>query len=356
MREAVEAVEIAAGAVVVETPSGRLPARFGSGDTEWAAVRQRCGLLDARFRGVLRVTGADRETFLQGMLTNDVVGLAEGSGLYAAVLTIQGRIVSDLRVFKLADELWLEAPAARIDVVRATLDHYIIADDVELLPADTWAPLVAIEGPDAGRIAQEVLGVPVTTLEPFGHQACTVDGARLRVAAVTHSGEHGYLVFGSPAVASELWERCGAAGAEPVGMDALDVLRIEAGIPWYGRDMDEELLVSEVGIESAISYRKGCYLGQEVVERVAARGQVQRKLVGLTCAGDGVPAVPVNVRRDGRDVGWITSAAWSPARREIVALAYLRRDWWDPGTAVEIATPEPLPAVVVALPFYARPA
>jgi len=349
--DTLEAVELAAGGVF--EASDPLPLRFAGLDAEWAAVRRRCGLLDARFRGVLRVTGGDRETFLQGMLSNDVVRLDAGQGVYAALLTIQGRIVSDLRVLKLADEIWLDAPAARVDVVRETLDKYIIADDVELVPADTQAPLVALEGPEAERIVRTLVGNSVAPLAPFAHQECAVDGTPVRIAAVTHSGAAGYLFYGAPGSAAGLWERCRAAGAEPVGMEALDVLRLEAGIPWYGRDMDEDVLISEVGIDTALSSRKGCYLGQEVVERVAARGQVQRKLVGLACEGDGVPPTPVTVEHEGKEVGWITSAAWSPGRRAVIALGYVRRECWEPGTVLDIATPEPRPAMVVTLPFVA---
>ena len=115
-------------------------------------------------------------------------------------------------------------------------------------------------------------------------------------------------------------------------MDTLDVLRIEAGIPWHGRDIDESTLISEVGIDTAISYKKGCYLGQEVVERVAARGQVHRKLVGLLCAGREVPAPETKLTRDGKEVGWITSAVWSPARAAVVALGYARRECWEVGS------------------------
>lgn len=348
--DALEAAEVAAGAVFIG--DARLPAHFTDVETEWAAARQRCGLLDARFRGVLHVTGSDHEAFLQGMLTNDVLHLDAGRGAYAALLTIQGRIISDLRVLKLDGEMYLDLPVSRVEVVRETLDRYIIADDVEVMPATATVPLVAVEGPEALRVVADLVGAP-STLAPFAHEATSVDGQPVRIAAVTHGGSPGFLFYGAPGVGAGLWERCRRAGAEPVGMDALDVLRLEAGIPWYGRDMDEETLISEVGIESAISYRKGCYLGQEVVERVAARGQVQRKLVGLVCDGAELPATPTSLVDGGKDVGWLTSAAWSPGRREVIALGYVRRDWWEPGTTLSLALPEVRRARVVSLPFVA---
>jgi folate-binding protein YgfZ len=355
MSSELEAVERAGGAQFVTVDTIELPARFSDLQSEWSAVRQRCGLLDARFRGLLRVTGADRVSFLQGMLSNDVAKLQAGEGTYAALLTQQGKLVSDLRVYVLAEELWLDVPAARVEAVRAALERFVIADDVEFVAEDAWVPLVVIEGPHAARVLLAVAGESMADAPPFTHRELRFEGAIVRAVAVSHSGESGYLLYGPPAVAPKLWEHFHAAGAEPVGLDALHVLRVEAGIPWYGHDMDESMLVSEIGLESAISYRKGCYLGQEVVERVAARGQVHRKLMGLVCDGTLLPAPESKLVVAGNEVGWITSAAWSPARETVVALGYVRRECWDVGTEVRVTSPAgETNARVAVLPFYSR--
>ncbi len=330
-----------------------LPERFADPRTEWGAVRQRCGLLDARFRGLLRMTGSDRASFLQGMVSNDIAGLQAGDGTYAALLTQQGKIVSDLRIYVLADELWLDVPAARVAAVREGLERYIIADDVEFAAEQAWVPLVAVEGPLAARTLMGVVGEAVEGWKLLTHRELSFDGARLRVTAATHSGEGGFLLFGPPQFREGLWQYCCAAGAEPVGMETLNVLRVEAGIPWYGCDMDESTLVSEAGIEEAISYKKGCYLGQEVVERVAARGRVHRKLVGLVCDGPSLPEAHAGLSREGNEVGWITSAVWSPARQSVVALGYVKREHWEVGTELRLAQSGTI-ARVAALPFYAR--
>lgn len=332
-----------------------LRAVFSSTRNEWAAVRQRCGLLDARFRGLLRLSGADRTTFLQGMVSNNVAALQAGQGVYAALLTIQGKMVADLRVYALADELWLDVPAVREAAVRETLDRYIVADDVEFAADDAWAPLVAVEGPQAARTLIGVLGNAVDGMQAFDHREFTFDGARVRVAAASHTGENGYLLFGNPGLTARLREHCQAAGAEPVGTDALNVLRVEAGIPWYGPDFDDSILILEVGLDAAISYRKGCYLGQEVVERVSARGQIHRKLVGLVCGGETVPLADATLVHGDKEVGRITSAVWSPARQAVIALGYARSEYWEPGTELQIALPRGTAAgQVVALPFYSR--
>jgi len=328
-----------------------LPARFTDLDTEWTAVRQRCGLLDARFRGLLRLTGPDRTTFLQGMVTNNVAVLRDGQSTYAALLTIQGKIVSDLRMFALADELWLDVPATRKAAVQTALEKYIVADDVEFVSEDTWAPLVAVEGPQAARVLVAVLGSTIEGLDPLAHRQLTFDGTPVRVAAVTHTGENGYLLFGQPGIASGLWEHCRATGAEPVGTEALNVLRVEAGIPWYGPDFDDSVLIAEAGLEKAISYDKGCYLGQEVVKRIAARGQVHRKLVGLRCDGEHVPPANTKLLHAGKEVGWTTSAVRSPACAAIIALGYVKSECWSMGTELQAAG---MVARVVSLPFDAR--
>ena len=248
MTRQLEAVERAAGARMAPLGDVMLPARFGTLEHEYAAVRRRCGLLDAGFRALLRLTGADRVGFLQGMLSNDVARLRDGEGIAAALLTQQARVVSDLRVYALADEMWLDVPAARTAAVRAALERFIIADDVEFVDDAAWVPLVALEGPHADRVLVGVTGTALAGPPPYTHVPVHFDGVPLRAVAVGHAGMSGYLLIGDPAVAERLWAHCRAAGAEPVGMDTLDVLRIEAGIPWHGRDMDENTLIGEVGL------------------------------------------------------------------------------------------------------------
>ena len=157
MNESLEAIERADGALFVRFGERDLPARFTDLQSEWAAVRQGCGVLDARFRGLLRLVGSDRTTFLQGMLSNDVVELHDGQGTYAAFLTQQGKVVSDLRVYVLADGLWIDVPSQRWTAVRDGLGRYIIADDVEFSEDGACEPLLALEGPLAARTLLSVI-------------------------------------------------------------------------------------------------------------------------------------------------------------------------------------------------------
>jgi glycine cleavage system T protein len=345
-------VQAAAGATCDDTFGVRVPRAFGSPQGEWQAIRQAVGILDARHRGLIAVTGGDRVSFLQGQLTNDVNQLAPGNGTYAALLTIQGRVVADLYVFVLADRVLLDVPAIRSDAVRAALERFIIADDVELAIGGIDA-LLSVEGPRAAQLLSDVAGATLADLQPYQHREIAIDSVTVRVVAIGQTGEAGFRLLGLRTDAATLWQRLIAAGATPVGLDALNVLRLEAGIPWYGIDMDEEALVMEVGLDDAISFNKGCYLGQEVVERVAARGHVNRKLCGLIGAASIVPPAGTTLSRDGKDIGHVTSAAASPALGSIVALGYVHRSAGDIGTVLQACvTDQPIDLTITARPFY----
>ncbi len=312
----------------------RIPPFYAEPRAEWSALRGNAGLIDGHCADLLRLNGGDRATFLQGMITNDILKTPVGAGVYAALLTIQGRIVSDMRVLQLADEIWLDLPPGAAPIVRAALEKYIIADDVEFAEDEAWRPLLSIEGPKAARVVVAVLGESFDDLAPLAHREGLFEGHVVRVVAAARSGAAGFVVFGAPEMRGDLWARCCAAGADPVGAEALNVLRIEAGIPWLGVDIDDSVLSGEAEIETAISFRKGCYLGQEVVERVAARGQVQRKRVGLRFGGSDVPARDSKLFAADKEVGRVTSAVFSFAAEAVIGMGYVRREAWEPGTAL----------------------
>lgn len=329
-----------------------LPGRFAAADREYGAARDGCAMWIAGFRRMLAAVGEDRVTFLHGMLSNDVKALSTGEGTDAALLTQQGKIVSDLRVYAERDRILLDVFAERADVVTAALEKFIVADDVELSVPDDAQPLIGITGPGAGAVLEAVLGGALPARRAVAHETRTVAGATLRVMAVDESNGAGYMLCGAPSRVTELWQALRAAGAQPIGMEALNVLRVEAGIPWYGIDMDEDVLLMETNLDRAVSFSKGCYLGQEVVERVAARGKVNKKLTGLTVDGDTVPLHDATLAADGRDIGRITSAVRSPALQRVIALGYVHRDYLDPGTIVSVVAPSAeLKARVTTLPF-----
>ena len=321
---------------------------FGDPAREWRAAREGAALLPAQYRRLIAATGGDRVDFLQGMLTNDVRALAAGGGLYAALLNQTGKVVTDLRVYAESERLLLDVLAWRATTLVESLQRFLIADDVELEPP-AEQPLLHLEGPLAAAVAGEALGVTILPSAPLAHVAAAFGGTPLRVVCASEAGGAGILVCGPPAVAAALFDACREAGATPAGLAALDLLRIEAGVAWPGIDMDETTLIMETGREAAISFSKGCYLGQEVVERIAARGHVNRQLAGLQLTSDALPARGTALLADGRQVGYVTSAARSPLFEGPIALAIVQCKHATQGERLEVA--DHGAATIAALPF-----
>lgn len=313
----------ARGAVLAPFEGVEVVLHFGDVDREWRAAREGAALIPAGYRRALAVTGGDRVDFLQGMLTNDVKALAPGAGCDAALLNQTGKVVSDLRVYGEADRLLLDVMAWRAAALRQGLEKFIIADDVVLADA-AEQPLLQFEGPLAGAVAREALGLSALPEQPFGHAAAAIEGRPLRVVQASEAGGDGVLVLGPAAALPRLLHIGVEAGGVPAGIAALDRLRIEAGVPWPGIDMDESTLLLETGRDAAVSFSKGCYLGQEVVERIAARGHVNRRLHGVVLDGATLPARGTALLADGRPVGYVTSAVRSPLFARPIALAMIQ--------------------------------
>lgn len=323
-----------------------------TGADEVRAVRRGAGLFELPGRGVLAVRGGDRVRWANGMLSNDVAALEDsgpGAGCYALLLTAQGRIVADLHVLLREDELWLETERAEIPEVIARLEKFVIADDVALLDRSAELARLAVEGPAAPAILETLAGGP---LPPDAWREVDPADGGFALAAYALAGGEGFQVFAHPARAQAVRARLlaagNASGLVEAGAETLRVLRIEAGVPWLGEDLDETVLPDEAGLGDAVSTTKGCFTGQEVVARMRSRGRISHRLVGLR-GGDEVlrPGAPVSI--GGQRVGEVTSAIRSPAAGAI-ALAYLRVPHDAEGTLVEV---EGTRAEVSHLPFGA---
>jgi folate-binding protein YgfZ len=341
----------ARGAVLEPFRGVTLPAHFGDVGREWRAASGGAGVFAAGFRSLLSATGEDRVSFFQGMLSNDVKALQTGQGVYAAFLTQQGKVVSDLRVYAESDRFLLDVVAWRREVLREALERFIVADDVELAEADDQ-PLLGVEGPLAAAVVGEALGTPELPRARLAHVRAVFEGAPLLVVSVSELDRTGLLLCGPPHSAAPLLDALVEAGALPIGMQALDVLRVESGIPWAGVDMDDSTLIMETGREAAISFTKGCYLGQEVVERIAARGHVNRKLVGVSFEAAAAPQAGARLLADGKEVGYVTSPARSQALERPIALAMLHRSHAAPGAQIELEGGGG--GTVAALPFQSE--
>jgi folate-binding protein YgfZ len=301
--------------------------------------------------------GEDRASFLQGMVSNDVQALRPGEGCAAVLLTEQGRIVADLRVYALETCFLLDVDAHIKEKLIESLSRFIIADDVELEDLSETQTTLALQGPLSSQVLATA-GVAVSLANALQHCEATVAGASIRVVRVDDTGEKGYELLIPTADSESVWRALLQAGTplglRPVGLTALNTLRVEAGIPWYGLDMDEGRIVLEVGMEHAVSFKKGCYLGQEVVERATARGHINRKLSGLIIKGDGspLPASGDKLFHETQEVGWVTSAVTSPRFGCPIALGYVRREHLTPGTQLRIDRQGiPMIAEVTTLPF-----
>lgn len=334
-----------------------IPASLSVSRTGYDAARLQAAVIDRSRRGRIVLSGKDRAAYLQGLLTNDITALKAGEGCYAAYLTAQGRMITDLLVYELGDVILLSLPGEVKDAVLAKLDQFLFSEDVQLGDVTETFAAIAVVGPRAAAVVEGVIDVKTSLagLPEHGNRRVQVAGQPAIVLRVTDTGVPGYELLVEPGSREALLAALAQAGVNAIDDATADVLRIEAGVPVFHRDMDEDTIPLEAGIESrAISQTKGCYVGQEVIIRVLHRGhgRVARRLVGLAIDGEVVPAAS-GVSVDGREVGRVTSAAWSLALDRPIALAYLHRDHTEPGTEVVVDGNR---AVVTALPFVPPPA
>ena len=314
-------------------------------------------------RSVVRVSGTERGSWLQGLLTNDVQGLAPGQGCYAAWLTPQGRMITDAIVLAEEDTLTVDVPVALGELVNRQLGAAIFAEDVQLSDEGAMWGMVGVHGPNAAAaIARAAVGsrpsafrLTAEAMMGWSEYTNAPLGLLGRVMRLDQYGTPGFVIRVA-ADARDLWmSRLRLAGGTPIAAEVVEFARVEAGRPEFLVDMDADTIPLEAGIEDrAISFTKGCYVGQEVIVRVVYRGggRVARKLVGLKLDGSAVPGARATVRGERGEVGRVTSAAWSPRLRSTVAMAYVHRDFVEPGTALTVdCEGTPVPAVVSAFPI-----
>ncbi|MGH7268362.1 MAG: aminomethyltransferase family protein [Candidatus Rokuibacteriota bacterium] len=343
------------GARFGEADGHLVPLDYGDPTGEHRAVREAVGLVDRSHRGKVEATGRDRAAFLQGMLSSDVKSLVPGQGCPAAFLDAHGKVVSLMLVHCLPDRLGLEMDRPLVAPTLAALDRFLISERVEFEDASDRAGILTLAGPGARAAVEKALDQAIPELSPASHVTRQVDGLAVRVVRTAEAGEEGYDLWCAPGGLARLWEAAAAAGARPVGWEAWETLRVEAGRVRHGADVDAGTLVMEVPLEHAYSLNKGCYIGQEVIARVTYRGHVNRKLVGFRFPDARAPRPGAAVLVDGQEVGRITSAVVSPALGRGLALGFLRREHWEPGTRVEVREAGgSLTAEVAELPFYRR--
>ncbi|MBZ5496193.1 MAG: aminomethyltransferase family protein [Acidobacteriia bacterium] len=345
--------EAAAGACFEPYCGWEVAAHYGNPDAEYQALRLTAGALNACFLGKLRAAGKDRHRYLNSMLTHNIKDLGMGTGCYAALLTRQGLMESDLWVYAFADELWLECPPCGVDRALATLAKHIVSDVVSLDDITDAFGILSLQGPKAGKIMETAAGVSLSTLRPLEHRTIERERGNWVVVNRDRSGSGGYDLWLPCADLPGVWNQwTEVERVQPVGLRALNWARTEAGIPWYGSDMDDRSLPVEMGLDAAISMNKGCYRGQEIVARIAHRGRLDRRLGGVVVDNHEPPARGAEVRSEGVRIGEVCSAVPSPRLGKPLALAVIKTAFLRPGTPVEVDSGHGyLPGTVVALPI-----
>ena len=330
-------------AAVSEYLGATTASRFVDPRQELAVLRSGCGVYDLGFRAKISLTGEDRVRWLNGMVTNNIRDLAPGRGAYAFLLNPQGHILGDLYAYNRGDSITVDTDRNQTEKILATFDHYIIMDDVEVKNLSEELTALGIGGP-RGRDVLRAAGFEIADMEPLQILSGTWRGNDYSLVC----GEHGnYEIWIAPREVRALWGALLAAGATAVGSEALELERIELGIPAFSVDIRERDLPQETEQARALNFNKGCYVGQEIVERIRSRGAVHRKFTGFMLDGTVNPGSKVSA--NGKDVGEITSVAASPGTDgKIIALGYIRREIGAPGREVMIGTTT---GTVVQLPL-----
>jgi folate-binding protein YgfZ len=328
----------------------------------YRAIKEHAAIGAIAPRKAIGVSGADRASYLQGLLTNDIQALTPGTGCYAAWLTPQGRMLTDLHVLESGDMILLDLPADELAATLQRLDQFIFSEDVQLADLSGTLEAVWIHGPEsAALLDQTLIGVEGLAGWPEYHNAragvSSINDSRphyeIVVARVSQLGVPGFVVYIEPSGKADLERALVDRGAVIADASALEAARVEAGYPLFGIDMTHDTIPLEAGVEErAISFSKGCYVGQEVIIRVLHRGhgRVARKLVALRLSAEG-PAAGATIRAGDRDLGAVTSAAVSP-RFGSIALGYVHRDFTEIGSRVSVQGPAgPVDAVVTSRPI-----
>jgi aminomethyltransferase len=304
--------------------------------SEFEALLSGCGFYELSSRVKIALTGGDRMRWLNGMVTNNIRDLAAGRGVYAFLLNPQGHILGDLYAYNQGESLMIDSDQFQSEKLLATFDHYIIMDDVEVANVSDKLTATGIVGPKSREVLCAA-GFEIPNLEPLQFVNVTRSNVGMTVVRGDGAAVESYELWSSPDQVTSIRDVLRSAGAMPVCPNALELLRVAAGIPRYGQDIRERDLPQETEQQRALHFSKGCYIGQEIVERIRSRGNVHRKFTGFEVEG-ALPAVGTKIQADGRDIGEITSVASLPlgGGERSVALGYIRRELATPGKQFQV--------------------
>lgn len=309
----------------------------------YTAAQTGAAVIEAVWSGIVKLTGEDRISWLQGMVTNDIEKLGAGAGCYAGHLTPQGKLVAHMHVLADDDALWLSLERSALPKLISAFDKLLIMEDVQVADVSEEWTVMGLAGPNARAAIERWIGRPLDIGSRYSHRQ--LNGYRVVASDL------GFDVWTSPERAEDVLRALKRGGATAIDRATWEVLRTEAGMPIYGVDIDETTTMPELG-ERGISYEKGCFVGQEVVAKVKYIGHVNRRFVGLLLEGSGPPATKSIVRKSGKNVGYITTSVFSPRLQRPIALGFVARAASAQGTEVEIVSRDlAVKATVAALPF-----
>ena len=396
------------GARFTEMQGWEVPEHYGDPASEHLAVRSSAGIMDMTHRGKIRVSGKDRTKFLQSILSQDINKLTHGTGGHATLLNTKGHMLAYMRIYSDEDSFLIDTEPGEADKIIQILNRYLFREDVKIEDVTLKYGLVTVQGPNSRRIICRISGIDIKEMEECNHLNLTINKINCKVARTTYTGEEGYNIYTPWDNLKYIWETiiipvplrgqgqpvrhtepCAefdsasvsgsqtmpgreipkqvrddrravyASEVNPFGFVAYNSLRIEAGIPLYSIDMDEDTIPIEANLDHAISYTKGCYVGQETIARIKFKGHVNRTLTGFFIETTIIPQKGDRIYKiiEGaeQNIGVITSACFSPTLKVSVALGYLRIEHNKPGTEVYIhSKSHTIQAVVACIPFYIR--
>src|SRR5712692_2948954 len=322
--------------------------------SEYSAVREGgAGLIDSSERGRFLVSGTEAVTFLNGLITNDMKTLESNTWMPAVFPNVQGRLLAAVRVIHREDGFLIDTEDATHDTVLKLIGRFTLAGDFRLADLTQDTALLSIQGAKASEIMAAIFGE--TLAIPGRDAVASVDrqGEQIAVIRATHTAEDGFDLFVNATEAESLRDSFIKAGAQPIDDVTLETLRIEAGIARYGIDMNETNVVTETNLDDSVSFTKGCYIGQEIIARIKYRGHVAKKLTGLIFEGEASPASGAKIFSvDDKEIGRVTSVAYSPRLGCSIALGYVKYDYLEPGTKLKvISAAQESPATISELPF-----
>jgi glycine cleavage system T protein len=332
-------------------------AHYSNPIKEHLAVRTTGGVIDNSHCGAIKIAGSEAVQFLSGLVTNDVKRLEIGKGMRAAFLTGHGKVKALCRIFNLGSAYLIINDPQTHDEVFKYVFPFSYAGDFKVEDVSDQYRIISIQGPKSQLVMKEICFEPVPALAEHDSFETLIAGHSALVARASHTGELGFDIFVPASQLADVWDFALLKGefhsVKPFGFEALNTLRIEAGIPAYGADIDETNMMLETGLQDAVSFTKGCYTGQEAVAMATYRGHVSKKLSGIVIVGETIPSPKAVVQKDGKDIGFVTSAILAPSLGAVVALAYIKYGFFEPGNAVEIISGSAvLPATIVELPFF----